>query len=88
MKQVLTSGWSLLDRLGKVSQLSDSQETLVSTSRAPALLKVTMAVSILRTDLACKSFVILFCMGEGSASLKLQALNFLSFHLKSSVGAR
>ena len=54
MKQVLTSGWSLLDRLGKVSQLSDSQETLVSTSRAPALLKVTMAVSILRTDLACK----------------------------------
>ena len=54
MKQVLTSGCSLLDLFGRVSQLSESQETLVSTSRAPALLKVTIAVSILRTDLACK----------------------------------
>ena len=54
MKQVLTSGWSLLDLFGRVSQLSESQETLESTSRAPALLKVTMAVNILRTDLAWK----------------------------------
>ena len=69
MKQVLTSGWSLLDRLGKVSQLSDSQETLVRTSRAPALLKVTIAVSILRTDLACKKLSqTLFCVREGRRS--------------------
>ena len=65
MKQVLTSGWSLLDRLGKVSQLSDSHETFESTSRAPALLKVTIAVSILKTDLACKKLSqVLVCISH------------------------